>query len=255
MSLHFPLPHLLVLLLHLLISGIPLFSPPLVYLLYTLAFKPASCRGTEFCNPPPIPVLRYGREYAFYLDASCFTDTRSSDRALTVPDCHIVLRDTDDGAWVRCWLHCDGCGMSVSRCVSIEVDCPFVHCYREVEYERDLSTLVHRFDRQPLPEMGPSFVFLCRPFSHLHFHKRFDYWACDCDFEHRLCLHARGILASWHDFELFAIPPLHRPSHYRRTPGWAREFEGSRLLGASTPMVFAYYSGYTLKHHPRQDLV
>lgn len=58
--------------------------------------KPASSRGPEICKPPPFPVSRYVREYeyAFYLDASRFTDRRTSNRALTICDGLNVLRDT-----------------------------------------------------------------------------------------------------------------------------------------------------------------
>lgn len=74
-------------------------------------------------------MLRYVREYASYQYASGFTDMCASDQALTVCVSHNVLRNTGIGAWVRGWWQCGGCGMSMSRCVGTEVDCPFVHCY------------------------------------------------------------------------------------------------------------------------------
>lgn len=50
--------------------------------------------------------------------------------------------------------------MSVSRCIGSEVDCSFLRCYKEVEYEKNLSTLVHRLDGKLLPDIGLSFVAL-----------------------------------------------------------------------------------------------
>lgn len=66
---------------------------------------------------------------------------RRSDRALGVYDRHSVLHDTDVGAWEKYWLPFGGCAMSLSRCVSSDVDCPFDCPYKEVEHEKDLSPL------------------------------------------------------------------------------------------------------------------
>lgn len=131
----------------------------------------------------------------------------------------------------------------MSHCVGPDVDCPFATCYKSVEYEKDLSRFVGRFDGQPLHEMCPSFVILRRPFSHFYFSERFDYWVCDCDFEFCLGLHVPGIIGGWQNGELLVIPPSHKPSQYIKTPSWWRELEVSRLLGTPTPPVFAHYSG------------
>lgn len=36
----------------------------------------------------------------------------------------------------------------------LQCRCPIVRCYREVKYEKDLSTLVQSFDVQQFPEIG-----------------------------------------------------------------------------------------------------
>lgn len=74
----------------------------------------------------------------------------ASDCALTVLDRHNVLHDTNVGALVKRWLNCGESGMPVSRRVSSEVDCSFVHCYEKVKYEENLSTPVRCFHEQPL---------------------------------------------------------------------------------------------------------
>lgn len=126
---------------------------------------------------------------------------------------------------------------------------------KEAENEKDLSMLVPGFDGQPLPEIGPSPVVLCLPFSHLYFAKCFNFWARDYDFELFCCRHVRGIFAGWHNVKLLAILPSHRPSDYVETPGWGRDLEGSLLLCVPTPPDIAYYSGNILRHQLCQDLV
>lgn len=101
---------------------------------------------------------------------------RAGDRSLTVCDRLNVLRDTVVGAWVKRRWHCDEHGMSVSCCVGSEVGCPCVHCYEKVEYEKDLSRLMRRFDGQPLSEFALLLVVMRHPFSHLCFPKEFDYF-------------------------------------------------------------------------------
>lgn len=84
-----------------------------------------------------------------------------------------------------------GRGMPVSRCVGPEVDCSFADSYEVLEYQRDLSTLVRRFDAQPLPEIDRSLLVLRCPFSHPYLAEHFDYWECAYDFE--LCLRRHTI--------------------------------------------------------------
>lgn len=88
------------------------------------------------------------------LDAWRFTEMPASDRAFTVHDLHNVLHGTDVGVRVKRWLHCGDRGRSVLRLVGLEVACSFVRCYGEVEYEKDLSTLVLRFHGQALLTTG-----------------------------------------------------------------------------------------------------
>lgn len=67
--------------------------------------------------------------------------------------------------------------------------------------------------------------------------------------------HVRGTFLRWYNVELFAILPWHSPTHDTETPDVWRELEPSRLLCVPAPPIFTYYSGYILKHHPRQDFV
>lgn len=129
-------------------------------------------------------------EHVAHLEASRFINMHASDRALTFLVRHSVLCDTDIGSWEKCGLHCGGRGMSASRCVGSEVDCPFRCCYKEVEYEKDSSKLTQRFDGQPLSENILSLIILRCPFFHLYFAERFDSCAHDCHFEPRLRRHA-----------------------------------------------------------------
>lgn len=104
--------------------------------------------------------------------------------------------------------------MSLSRCTFSKVDYLFFRYYQKLEYVKDMSSLVQRFEGQLLPELGPSLVILRCKFSHLYLAKSFDYWACDCNIELHLLGHDRGVPAGSNNVRLFAITPLHRPSHY-----------------------------------------
>lgn len=112
--------------------------------------KPVLLQSPAFRDPPLIKSFVYLREYASYLHASHSTDIPASNRALTVHDLHKLLCDTKDGSWVNCPLHRGGRGMSVSRYISSELDCPFACYYEKVEYEH-LSTLMQSFSGQTLP--------------------------------------------------------------------------------------------------------
>lgn len=120
-----------------------------------LESKTASFRRLDFRSSPPLPVLHHVQEYSSYLNASRLTDMRASDHVLTICNRHNVSRYTDSGAWVIRWLPCDGGGISASQshCIGSEVDCLFVLCHEEVEYENKLSTLAWRFDGQQLTNM------------------------------------------------------------------------------------------------------
>lgn len=109
-----------------------------------------------------------------YLDASRFTDRPVSDRSLTVRDRHNEVRDTDVGTQVKLQLHCGERGLFVSRCIGSEVDCPFIRIYEEVEYKKELPTLVRHSHGQLVPKMGLSFVFLGHSFKYLYFAEGFD---------------------------------------------------------------------------------
>lgn len=53
--------------------------------------------------------------------------------ALVAPDRCIIGHDMDISAWIWRWMHYSGRGTGMSRCISTEADCPFLHCYEEVE--------------------------------------------------------------------------------------------------------------------------
>lgn len=198
----------------------PSSSPPsstllllrLLYLTYLSPYsvmsvsKPSSSRAPEFRDPLSFPVLPYVREYANYLDAVWFTDMRTSNLALTVCDLHSMVCNTDAGACVKLWLPCGEHSMSVLRDVAWEVDCTFVRCYEEVEYEKDFSSLLKRYDGQSLPETDPPRIVLRSTFSHFYFDDCFHYLAFDCNFGLRLRLHAREIFAGCIGSNYFLFP-------------------------------------------------
>lgn len=161
----------------------------------------------------------------------------ASNLWLTVRDHHNVLCNTDPRAWVIGWLCCGARGPFVSHCVGCQVDCPLGRVYDEVEYHKDLSTLVQHFDGRPLPETAPLFVVFRCPFSNLCFAERFKFWAHNCAFELHLLSHARETIANLHNVQLFALLVSHWPSHYFQSPDWWWELEGSRLLCVATNQV------------------
>lgn len=60
---------------------------------------------------------------------------------------------------------------------ALEGHSPFIAVHKKVEYEKDVGTLVQRYDGLLIPEIGLSLLLLCHPSSQLYFHEHFDYWA------------------------------------------------------------------------------
>lgn len=87
-------------------------------------------------------------------------------------------------------------GMSLSRCIGSKVYCPFVGCFEEVEYSKDLSTLLQRFKAQPLSQLGLLHIVLHCRFSHLYLAGRFDYWAHNCSSDPHLKWYVWGYLTA-----------------------------------------------------------
>lgn len=87
-----------------------------------------------------------------------------------------------------------GSGMSASCYVSSEVDSTVACNYEEIELEKEHSTLVQRYDGQPLPQLGTWLIFLHCPSIDLFLPQRFDYPVQVCNIELHLRGQARGIL-------------------------------------------------------------
>lgn len=101
---------------------------PLYYFTYLLCHsamsisKPLSSGRSEFCDPPPFPVLRscYVQNYYSHLNAGQLEDLSASDLVLTACDQHCVMPDTDGIVRIKRWLHCGGHLMSVPRFASLK---------------------------------------------------------------------------------------------------------------------------------------
>lgn len=141
-------------------------------------------------------------------------------------------------------LDCVERDRSVSGCVDLEVDCPLVRTYKEVEYLKDLSTLVSVLmgNRYPKSVRGLSsyvgrLVTCTSPNTSVTL--------CVTATLSFVCIVMRRIYwLAGTTSKVFAIRPSHRASHYIVTPGWWRELQGCRLLCVKMLLVFAYYSCY-----------
>lgn len=125
--------------------------------------RAASSQIPEFRDTPPFPGSHYVPEYASYLDLLGSNDMHASDQALYVHDLHSVLL-----------ILTLGCESSVG-CTAVDVAClcgiasvpkliAIFPCSEKVEYEKDLSMFVRRFEGQPLPKLGSWLAVLPRPF-------------------------------------------------------------------------------------------
>lgn len=63
---------------------------------------------------------------------------RASDCALAVCDRQYVLHDTHVATYDKLSLQCRESVIYVLPSVGSEAECPFVRCFEEVEYEKDL---------------------------------------------------------------------------------------------------------------------
>lgn len=111
------------------------------------------------------------------------------------------------------------------------------------------------FDRQPLPEHGSSIALLHRPFSHMYFTKRLDHWARACNILSFFCTVIPGgnLLAGITSDSSPSRRCISRVSTSRLVIG-GENWTGFVYFCVPTLLPFAYYYGYVLKHHLRQDV-
>lgn len=128
--------HVLLLLYLLLLFSIPYFFISLFVLHKALTLTDARIPGS--CG---FLVRIYVCECASHLDKKLLADSQPSNRTLAILNQHI-LQNTDANAWVNIWLHCSWHGRSALRFVTLEVDYTLFRFREEVEYEKELWTLV-----------------------------------------------------------------------------------------------------------------
>lgn len=96
-----------------------------------------------------------------------------ANRAVTVRDLHNMLYDTDIEACFKRWLYCGGHFIPVCCGGWSKLDCSFVLCFEETEYEKDHWPLLRLYDGQSICKLPRSNIILRRPFCHLYFSKLF----------------------------------------------------------------------------------
>lgn len=86
------------------------------------------------------------------------------------------------------------------------------------------------------------------PLDALWFMEGHEYGAWDLDMEcRRWATPIKPAFVGWHNLEVFALPHAMRHKHYMCVPDWYMPLEPPRVLLVSSPVVFAYYSGASLR--------
>lgn len=140
------------------------------------------------------------------------------------------------------WLLCSGRGMSVFHCISFEAVFQFIAWSEECKYKKKLWKLVRRFGWQMKPEAGSTLTDLHRPFSHLYFLQRLDYWSRDLEFDLHLLWHSWGKFAECYNVEIFSNPVMHCSSQQGKAPCCLQALEGFWLLCASLHRSWCFFS-------------
>lgn len=96
-------------------------------------------------------------------------------------------------------------------------------------------------------------IFLSCSCSYLVY--RWVYWAFESDFERGICSHTWGVLAAWHNVELFAAPPSIRTELYAKRPPRWEHVECCHVLSVPTPLVWAYFSNPFNSSYPGAEVV
>lgn len=129
---------------------------------------------------------------------------------------------------VQSLVHFGGRGLSLLRRVILEVDCPFVHCYKKILYAKNLSTNGRCLMVSHFLKLGPSLAFFCHPIRHLNFHRTLQL------LDGRLPLSASAGLScmetfnGWPYIYLLAIFLLPRQIHYIKARCSWGELQGYR---------------------------
>lgn len=164
---------------------------------------------------------------------------RPSDRALIVCDCTNALCNTEDGAWVRRWLHCSGLGMSDSRCLGSKADCSFVFLLQKHRFWQGSVRACAAFWCEAVNQIG-SVACLLTPFPKSLVLRRMlrwldmwpQFWASFAS----SCLGNTFWLAQ---LQTSAHPLSNLLSKYIETRGWWQESDGLYLLCVPMPPGFA----------------
>lgn len=124
---------------------------------------------------------------------------------------------------------------------------PFIRCSEDFTYASRLTTIVDKVASElsvSLLETSLDNVAFPRRYTGHYFLSNLWYWHKEAMLEHPLCMRAvNPSFICWHCVEFSNCPPFLRGGYCVHVPASWAEYEGSSLLFASTPAVFAYYSG------------
>lgn len=167
----------------------------------------SSACSPEFRDPQPSFVSWYAREYPSYLDSLRFVAMQESGVQLTICDRNNIDAVTFFGSWVKQWLDCGGCSMSVTFSFSIGVNMPFGPGYEEFDHWYAVWDLAPSYSGCDILEVCLSLVLLCCPFDLFYRIGLLDYWWCDCGIECLLRTYQRALFVDWHGVKILCIPP------------------------------------------------
>lgn len=159
------------------------------------------------------------------------------------------MRHTAIGAWIKHWWHW-GVG-SATDCLHHyrDTESHFGRCFEKVGYERHIGDIRGPLRATPFPEWTCDLAELIGAADRhdlIYLLAHWQYGVRNVDSERRTRTSDRGVLAKWHNVELFATPPKRRNGLCAGCPEWRERVKCCQILSVLTALILAYYTNHII---------
>lgn len=166
-----------------------------------------------------------------------------------------VERLSGVGGWVKRWMHGSDCDTLLRCDEATYLQLLFFFCIEQEAEESRLALLLQKsLEIAAAAAVTHSFEYVAfpPPVDSLNLLSNFEYWLKEFQFEQRSRVpHHALLIVKWICVDMFGISTHDREKFFVCLPSWRFDYDGSSLLGASTPTVLAYHSSFALRPERR----